>query len=65
MPGLLDGTRTCPLLGGDASKPFNGNGAAYRDNVERYLSIEPALDLAAATMRMSSWRIAGVSAGAP
>ena len=38
--------RACPAGGGDAFARFNSS-AVYRDNVESYSTVEPAIDLTA------------------
>jgi endoglucanase len=63
--GLLSGMRTCPPGGGDAFKPFNGNGAVYQDNVQSYSTVEPAIDLTASSPLAFSWTIAGAPSGTP
>ena len=60
--GFLDGMRVCPPSGGNVFKQFNGNGAIFKDDQESYSTVEPAIDLTAASFLMFSWRIAGVPA---
>jgi hypothetical protein len=60
--GFLDGMRKCPPSGGDVFKKFNANGAVYKDNQQSYSTVEPAIDLTAASFLMFSWRIAGTPA---
>jgi endoglucanase len=60
--GFLDGMRVCPAGGGDMFKKFNGNGAVYKDDQESFSTVEPAIDLTAASFLMFSWRIAGAPA---
>jgi len=60
--GLLDGMRKCPVGGGNVFKKFNGNGAVYKDGQQSYSTVEPAIDLTAASFLMFSWRIAGAPA---
>jgi endoglucanase len=60
--GFLDGMRKCPPGGGDAFKKFNGNGAVYKDEQESFSTVEPAIDLTAASFLMFAWRIAGAPA---
>ncbi|PYX50255.1 MAG: hypothetical protein DMG76_35105 [Acidobacteria bacterium] len=45
--GTLTGTVTRPPNGVDVFAKFNGNGAVYRDNVQSYSTVEPAIDLSA------------------
>jgi hypothetical protein len=44
--GRLPHMRACPTGGGDAFARFNSS-AVYRDNVESYSTVEPAIDLTA------------------
>jgi hypothetical protein len=44
--GRLPHMRACPAGGGDQFARFN-SAAVYRDNVESYSTVEPAIDLAA------------------
>jgi endoglucanase len=60
--GFLDGMRVCPADGGNVFKKFNGNGAVYKDDQESFSTVEPAIDLTAASFLMFSWRIAGAPA---
>jgi endoglucanase len=57
--GFLDGMRKCPAVGGDVFKKFNANGAVYKDDQQSFSTVEPAIDLTAASFLMFSWRIAG------
>jgi len=57
--GSLSGMLKCPPGGGDKYKPFNGNGAVYKDNVQSYSTDEPAIDLTATSFLMYAWRISG------
>ena len=52
----------CPADGGNEFKKFNGNGAVYKDDQQSYSTVEPAIDLTAASFLMFSWRIAGAPA---
>jgi endoglucanase len=56
--GFLDGMRKCPPGGGDVFKRFNANGAIYKDDQQSYSTVEPAIDLTAASFLMFAWRIA-------
>jgi endoglucanase len=60
--GFLEGMRKCPAGGGDVFKQFNANGAVYRDDQQSFSTVEPAIDLTAASFLMFSWRIAGAPA---
>jgi hypothetical protein len=57
--------RACPPGGGDRFRAFDGNRAVYRDNVQSYTTVEPAIDLTAISMLMYSWRIGGAPSGTP
>jgi len=57
--GALDGMRACPVGGGDIYAAFNGKGAVFRDNVQSYTTVEPAIDLSAPSLLMFAWKIAG------
>jgi endoglucanase len=61
--GFLDGMRVCPPAGGNIFKKFNGNGAVYKDDQQSYSTVEPAIDLTAASFLMFAWRMAGAPAG--
>jgi endoglucanase len=63
--GLLSGMRTCPADGVDVFAQFNGNGAVFKDNVQSYSTVEPAIDLTASSFLAFSWTIAGAPAGTP
>jgi len=56
--GFLDGMRVCPPQGGDVFKQFNANGAIYEDNQQSFSTVEPAIDLTAASFLMFAWRMA-------
>jgi endoglucanase len=60
--GFVDGMRACPPGGGDSFAKFNGNGAVYKDDQESFSTVEPAIDLTAASFLMFAWRIAGAPA---
>jgi endoglucanase len=57
--GFVTGMRKCPPAGGDIFKKFNGNGAVYKDDQQSFSTVEPAIDLTAASFLMFAWRIAG------
>jgi endoglucanase len=56
--GFVDGMRKCPPAGGNVFKQFNANGAVYKDDQQSYSTVEPAIDLTAASFLMFAWRIA-------
>jgi hypothetical protein len=60
--GFVDGMRKCPAGGGDVFQRFNANGAVYKDDQQSFSTVEPAIDLTAASFLIFSWRIAGAPA---
>jgi endoglucanase len=54
--GKVAGMRRCPA-GGDAFKRFNSK-AIYKDTVQSYTTVEPAIDLTASSPLAFSWQIA-------
>src|SRR5215469_13432106 len=63
--GLVSGMITCPANGIDVFAQFNGNGAVFQDNVQSFSTVEPAIDLTAASPLAFAWTIAGAPAGVP
>jgi endoglucanase len=63
--GALTGMVACPPNGVDTFAVFNGNGAVYKDNVQSYSTVEPAIDLTASSFLGFSWEIAGSPSGTP
>ena len=63
--GALSGMISCPTNGLDVFAQFNGNGAVFKDNVQSYSTVEPAVDLTASSFLAFSWTIAGVPTGTP
>jgi endoglucanase len=57
--GVVAGMTAYPADGIDTLAPFDGNGAAFRDDVQNFPNTEPAIDLTASSPLMFSWRIAG------
>jgi len=57
--GAPRGVKACPQNGEDTFSQFNGNGAVYKDNVEFYSTVEPAIDLTAPSFLIFAWRMAG------
>ena len=57
--GVVQGMRTCPANGVDSFAQFNGTTAVFQDNVQSWSTVEPALDLSAATPMAFAWQIAG------
>jgi len=63
--GALTNMVACPPNGVDQFAQFNGNGAVYKDNVQSYSTVEPAIDLTATSFLAFSWVIAGAPSGTP
>jgi endoglucanase len=63
--GSLTNMAACPPNGGDQFSQFNGNGAVYKDNVQSFSTVEPAIDLTASSFLAFSWVIAGAPSGTP
>ena len=55
--GALSGMIACPANGVDVYAQFNGNGAVFKDNVQSYSTVEPAIDLTASSFLAFSWAI--------
>jgi endoglucanase len=63
--GTLTGMVTCPPNGVDAFAQFNNTKAVYKDFVQSYPTVEPAIDLTASSFLAFSWQIAGGPVGTP
>jgi endoglucanase len=63
--GTLTGMVACPPNGVDQFAQFNGNGAVFKDNVQSYSTVEPAIDLAATSFLGFAWQVAGAPSGTP
>jgi len=55
--GALSGMVACPANGVDSFAQFNGNGAVFKDNVQSYSTVEPAIDLTASSFLAFSWAV--------
>jgi endoglucanase len=55
--GLLEGMRECPADGVDRFAAFNGQGV-FKDDVQSFSTVEPAIDLSASSPLAFSWQIA-------
>jgi endoglucanase len=62
--GTLSGMVACPPNGVDVFAQFNGK-AVYKDFVQSYSTVEPAIDLTASSFLAFSWQMAGAPAGTP
>jgi endoglucanase len=63
--GSLANMVACPPNGVDQFAAFNGNGSVYKDNVQSYDTVEPAIDLTASSFLGFAWEIAGAPSGTP
>src|SRR5438309_5765710 len=63
--GLVSGMVTCPVNGVDQFAPFNGSSALFKDDVQSYSTVEPAIDLSASSFLAFSWTIAVAPAVTP
>jgi endoglucanase len=57
--GSLTNMKACPVNGVDVFAPFNNSSSAFRDNVESYDTVEPAIDLTASSPLAFAWQVAG------
>jgi endoglucanase len=57
--GSLTGMRPCPPDGLDTFAQFNGKTARFRDDVESFSTVEPAIDLTASSPLAFAWQIHG------
>jgi endoglucanase len=55
--GLLEGMRQCPADGVDRFAAFNGVGV-FKDDVQSFSTVEPAIDLTASSPLALAWQIA-------
>jgi len=62
--GTLSGMLACPPNGVDVFAQFNGK-AVYKDFVQSYSTVEPAIDLTASSFLAFSWQMAGAPSGTP
>jgi endoglucanase len=63
--GAVSGMVACPANGVDVFAQFNGNGAVYKDNMQSYSTVEPAIDLTASSFLAFAWEMAGAPSGTP
>src|SRR5438874_6837577 len=62
--GTLTGMVSCPPNGVDVFSQFNSK-AVYKDFVQSYSTVEPAIDLTASSPLAFAWQIAGAPSGTP
>jgi len=58
--GLQTGMRVCPADGVDVFAPFNGSGAQFKDDVQSFSTVEPAVDLTATSPLAFARQAAGL-----
>jgi endoglucanase len=63
--GSLTGMHPCPPDGVDTFAQFNGKTARYRDDVESFSTVEPAIDLTASSPLAFAWQMHGTPPPAP
>lgn len=55
--GRVGGMRRCPASGANASARFNAR-AVFKDDVQSYTTVEPAIDLSASSPLAFAWQVA-------
>jgi endoglucanase len=60
--GEVEGMRPCGEGPGHEFARFDGSGAVFKDEVQSFTTVEPAIDLSASSMLAFSWGAAGVPA---
>ena len=63
--GTLTNMLACPPNGTDQFAQFNSSAAVFKDNVQSYSTVEPAIDLTASSFLAFSWQMAGAPSGTP
>ena len=63
--GFQTGMRNCPADDSDAFAPFNSGKAKFRDDIESFSSVEPAVDLTATSPLAFAWQTVAVPASPP
>src|SRR5215469_16668286 len=63
--GTLTGMVACPPNGVDLFAQFNNTKAVYKDFVQSFPTVEPAIDLTASSFLAFSWQMAGGPSGTP
>ena len=63
--GTLSGMVACPPNGVDVFAQFNNTRAVYKDFVQSYSTVEPAIDLTASSPLAFAWQVAGAPSGTP
>jgi endoglucanase len=63
--GTVSGMVTCPPNGVDVFSQFNNTKAVFKDFVQSFPTVEPAIDLTASSFLAFSWQMAGAPSGTP
>ncbi len=63
--GSVTNMVACPPNGVDQFAALNGNGSVYKDNVQSFDTVEPAIDLTASSFLGFAWEIAARSHSLP
>jgi endoglucanase len=63
--GFQTGMRNCPPDDSDPYAPFNGSHAKFKDDIESFSTVEPAVDLTATSPLAFAWQSATLPAPPP
>jgi len=63
--GTVSGMVACPPDGIDVYAQFNNSKAVFKDFVQSFPTVEPAIDLTASSFLAFSWQMAGAPSGTP
>ena len=63
--GFQSGMRNCPADDSDAFAPFNSGQARFRDDIESFSTVEPAVDLTATSPLAFAWQTVPVPPPGP
>src|SRR5207245_1404710 len=61
--GTVSGMVACPPNGVDVFAQFNASKTVYKDFVQSFSTVEPAIDLSASSFLAFSWQVAGAPSG--
>ena len=63
--GAVTNMVACPPNEVDQFSQFNSSTSVFKDNVQSYSTVEPAIDLTASSFLAFSWQMAGAPSGTP
>jgi endoglucanase len=63
--GTLSGMVACPTSAVDVYSQFNNTKAVFKDFVQSFPTVEPAIDLTASSFLAFAWQMAGAPTGTP